>query len=139
MKIFSLICCLEPSATEIAKSSRDSILEEEIGVSEVQYSVVIIRKKYVCAAGLWKRWISFMLNCGVHGKQRSMRQRAGAWQLQEPAGGRRCLLPIKELSGGPTGLSLASRPGAQSCAALLHAYWLCARLGNEWRAKGEKG
>jgi hypothetical protein len=49
-----------------------------------------------------------------------MRQRAGAWQLQEPAGGRRCLLPIKELFGGPTGLSLASRPGTQSCAALLH-------------------
>ena len=43
-----------------------------------------------------------------------------AFELQEPAGGRRCLLPIKELSGGPTGLSLASRPGTQSCAALLH-------------------
>ena len=40
-----------------------------------------------------------------------MRQRAGAGQLQELAGGRRCFLPTKELYGGPSGLSLASGPG----------------------------
>src|SRR4029077_18574017 len=59
--------------------------------------------------------------------------------LQEPAGGRRRLLPIKELSGGPTGLSLASRPGSNHVRLCFIAYWLCARVGNEWRAKGEKG
>ena len=39
-----------------------------------------------------------------------MRQRAGAGQLQELAGGRRGLLPTKELYGGPPGLPLASGP-----------------------------
>jgi hypothetical protein len=37
-----------------------------------------------------------------------------AFESEEPASGRRRLLPIKELSGGPTGPSLASRPGSQS-------------------------
>jgi hypothetical protein len=49
-----------------------------------------------------------------------MRQRAGTGQLQELAGGRRCFLPTNELYGGPSGLSLASGPGPQSCAALFH-------------------
>ena len=68
-----------------------------------------------------------------------MCQRAGARQLQKPLGRRRGLLPIKELYGDPTGFSLASRPGPQSRAAVFIAYWLCARLAIEWRAKGETG
>jgi hypothetical protein len=34
---------------EIAQSSRTSILDEESGVGEVQYSVVITRKDYICS------------------------------------------------------------------------------------------
>ena len=65
---------------------------------------------------------------------------ARAGQLQELAGGRRCLLPAKELSGGPPGLPLASGAGVRNHVRLCFiAYGLCGKLANEWRAKGETG
>jgi hypothetical protein len=54
-------------------------------------------------------------------------------------GRRRGLLSIEELHEDPAGLSLASRSGRQSRAAVFIGYWLCARLPIEWRAKGETG
>ena len=54
-------------------------------------------------------------------------------------GRRRSLLSIEELHEDPADLSLASRSGPQSRAAVFIAYWLCARLAIEWRAKGETG
>lgn len=54
-------------------------------------------------------------------------------------GRRRGLLSIEELHEDPAGLSLASKSGPQSRAAVFIAYWLCARLAIEWRAKGETG
>jgi hypothetical protein len=54
-------------------------------------------------------------------------------------GRRRGLLSIEELHEDPAGLSLASRSGPQSRAAVFIAHWLCARLAIAWRAKGETG
>ena len=48
-------------------------------------------------------------------------------------------MSVEKLLGSAPRLSLASGSGTQPCAHLLLAYWLSARLGQQWRALGEKG
>ena len=68
-----------------------------------------------------------------------MRQRAGAGQLQELAGGRRCFLPTKSYMEVRSVFHWRPDRVRNHVRLCFIAYWLCAKLAHEWRVKGEKG